>query len=212
VLWRRAPKTRNEFVAAGDRARARGRLDAAAAAYRRALAEHGPDPRVHGKLAPVLLLLHDRAGAAASFRSAAEGHLESGFVDRALAVYRQARQALPLEPEFHSEAARIHLLRGRRAEAAAALAQGGRALARRDPAAATELLRGALALQPSNLEVVVALAPLLRRQGGSAEALALLAPLEREARGPELRRVRWAIFRVAPGLRTGWRWLAACAA
>lgn len=200
------------MIGAGDRARARGRLEAAAAAYQRALAEHGPDPRVHGKLAPVLVLLKDRAGAAASFRSAAEGHLAAGFLDRALAVYVQARQALPLDAEFHSEAARIHLLRGRRADAAAALARGGRTLGRSDPAAATEMLRGALALQPANLDAVLALAPLLRRERRVAEALALLAEVEPGARGRALRRVRWATFRLAPGVRAGWRFLAACVA
>jgi tetratricopeptide (TPR) repeat protein len=211
-IWKRAPRSRDEVIGAGDRARARGRLEAAAAAYRSVLAEHGPDPRVHGKLAPVLVLLKDRAGAAASFRSAAEGHLAAGFLDRALAVYCQARQALPLEPEFHSSAAHMHLLRGRRIDAAAVLAQGGRVVGRRDPAAAMDLLRSALSIQPANLEAVVALAPLLRRERRSAEALELLAQVEPGARGRALRRVRWAIFRAAPGFRTGWRWLAACAA
>lgn len=203
-FWKRAPQTRTEIIAAGDRARARGRSSAAAAAYRKALAEHGPDPRVHGKLAPVLVELGDVAGATASFRSAAEGHLASGFLDRALAVYAQARRALPLEAEFHSEAARIHLLRGRRVEAAAALVQGGRVLGRKDPVAGAELLRGALLIQPSNVEAVLAIAPLLRRQRRAAEALELLERVERDARGRALRRVRWQIFRVAPGFRTAW--------
>jgi tetratricopeptide (TPR) repeat protein len=207
-FWTRKPKTRSELVAAADGARAKGRLKAAVAGYRKVLAEHGPgDPHVHGKLAPLLARLEDGDGARASFRCAAEGHLQSGFLDRALAVYVQASGTFPLEPDFHSEAARIHLVRGRRADAAIVLATGGRALGRARRGEAIEMLRGALVIHPGQLEATLALAPLLREEGRRAEARQLLESVLPGLRGAALRRVRWAIFRVAPGFRTGWRWL-----
>ena len=211
-LWKRKEKTRGELVAAADRARAKGRLRAAVQGYRRVLAEHGADdPHVNGKLAPLLARLKDATGALSSFRLAAEGHLRAGFHDRAMAVYSQAREAFPLEPEFHSELARIHLVRGRRADAAIVLARGGRALGRTQRARAIEMLRGALGLQPGHLDATLFLAPLLRLEDKRGEALELLRNLEPELRGAPLRRVRWQIFRTAPGLRTAWRWTAALA-
>jgi Tfp pilus assembly protein PilF len=211
MLFRRRAWTRVERLAAADRARARGRVRTAVAGYRLVLAEHGDDPHVHGKMAPLLARLADADGARESFRCAAAGHARAGFLDRALAVYVQARAAFPLEPDFHAEAARIHLVRGRRADAALALAAGGRALGRTRPADAVEMLRGALALHPAHLEATLALAPLLCREGRRGEAVEQLEALAPDARGPALRRVRWALFRAAPSAASAWRWLrAAC--
>ncbi len=210
AFWKRKPRTRGELIAAADRARVTGRLKAAAEGYRRVLAEHDPDdPHVNGKLAPLLAHLGDTTGALSSFRRSAEGHLRAGFHDRALAVYAQACDAFPLEPDFHSEAARIHLVRGRRADAAIVLVRGGRALGRTRRASAIEMLQGALGLQPSDLEATLALAPLLRREDRRSEALELLRCIEPELRGAPRRRVRWQILRTAPGLRTAWGWMAA---
>jgi len=210
AFWSRKPKTRAELVAAADRARAKGRVRTAVAGYRKVLAEHGhDDPHVHGKLAPLLARLDEDAAALASFRSAADGHLKAGFLDRALSVYVQASGAFPLEPDFHSEAARIHLVRGRRAEAALTLVQGGRALGRTRRGDAIEMLRGALGLSPGQVEGTLALAPLLRLEGRRDEARALLQGVEPGLRGAPLRHVRWALFRIAPGLRTGWRFVRA---
>ena len=77
ALFRRKPKTRSELVAEADRARVRGKLDAAAAGYRRALESDPADASVHVKLAPVLARLGDAEGAARSFRAAAQKHLDA---------------------------------------------------------------------------------------------------------------------------------------
>ncbi|MFL5271773.1 MAG: tetratricopeptide repeat protein [Anaeromyxobacteraceae bacterium] len=209
MLFRRRAQTRGERLAAADLARAHGRLRRAVAGYRRVLAEHGDDPHVHGRLAPLLARLDDAEGARASFRTAALGHARAGFLDRALAVYVQARAQFPLEADFHAEAARIHLLRGRRADAALALARGGRALGRTQRADAIEMLRGALALHPTHLDATLALAPLLCRDGRRDEALELLGGLEPDVAGRALRRVRGALFRAAPSPGAAWRWLSA---
>lgn len=207
AFWSRRPATRADLLAAADRDRARGRVKAAVATYRRVLLDHGDDALVRGKLAPLLAYLDEDDEAVDSFRRAAEGHLAAGFLDRALAVYTQARAAFPLEAEFHSEAARIHLLRGRRADGAIVLAEGGQALGRTRRTDAIEMLRGALGIQPGHLPATLTLARLLRQDGQRDEARRLLEGVEGAARGAWLRRVRWALFRTEPGLHTGWRWL-----
>ncbi len=130
-----------------------------------------------------------------------------GFVERALCVYLQARREFPLEPVFHMEAARVHLARGRRADAAIVLAEGGRAVGRARRADGIEMLRGALGLQPGHVQATLALALLLREEGQRKEARQLLERIEPSLRGATLRSARWEMFRVAPGIRAGWRWM-----
>jgi len=209
-LFSRKPKTRRDVVQAADKARARGKLEKAAAGYRKVLVEQPNDPGTSLKLGEVLARLGDHDGAATCFRAAAQRHLAAGFLDRASAVQTTALEALPLATEFRRESARLHLLRGRGADAVRVLLTGGRALAkarRRDDA--IPLLRHALEIEPWHLDTVLVLAPLLARAARRQEARALAAGLESRVRGPALRRARWLSFRLAPGLGTFWRWLRA---
>jgi tetratricopeptide (TPR) repeat protein len=212
-LFRKPPRTRAEIVANADRARARGRLKRAAAGYREALAQDPDDSAVNLKLAPVLARLGEADESARCFRRAAEKHLAAGFTDRAAAVCVTATGALPLDAGLRLEVARLNVLRGRKADAVAALLDGGRALsrARRRPAAVS-LLRRALEILPLHLEAGLALAPLLAAEGSLDEARALVAALEETARGRALRRVRWVAFRLGPSPRALWRWAASAIA
>jgi Tfp pilus assembly protein PilF len=203
AFFRRKPQSRAELVAAADRARSRGRVRAAIAGYREALAADPSDPSVNVKLAPLLARIGDADGGARCFRTAAERHLTAGFVDRAAAVCLNATGVFPLDAGFRLEVARLNLQRGRKVDAVAALVEGGRALTRaRRRDAATSLLRRALEISPDHLEALLAIAPLLASGGRRAEALALLEAAEARAAGRELRRVRWALFRNAPSIRT----------
>jgi len=209
-LFSRKPKTRREVVHAADRARSRGKLLQAAAGYRQVLVEQPNDPSTSLKLGDVLARLGDEDGAATCFRAAAQRHLAAGFLDRASGVHSAAVEALPLASEFRLESARLHLLRGRSADAVRVLLAGGRALARvRRREDAIPLLRRALEIEPWHLDTVLTLAPLLARAGQGEEARALAAGLASRVRGPALRRARWLAFRLSPGLRTFWRWLRA---
>lgn len=210
ALFKRSPRTRAEIVAEADRARTRGRLRRAVAGYRLALESDPADPSVNVKLGPVLARLGDAEGGARCFRIAAKKHLDAGFVDRAAAVNLAAAGVFPLDGGFRLELARLNVARGRKQDAVAALVEGGRALARaRRPDAAASLLARALELEPWHLDAGLALAPVLGATGRAADARALLAGLEARTRGPARRRVRWAAFRLDPGLRTFWRWLRA---
>lgn len=209
-LFRRAPRTRSEIVAAADKARARGRVKKAVEGYRQALASDPTDPSVNVKLGPLLARLGDEAGGAHCFRTAAKRHLDAGFTDRAVAVNVAAAAVFPLDAGFRLEVARLNLLRGRRQDSVAALLEGGTALAKaRKWEASISLLQRALEIEAWHLDACLALAPALHRAGRSAEGRALLDGLDVRIRGPARRRVRWAAFRLSPGLRTFWRWLRA---
>ena len=210
ALFRRKPRSRAEVVAAADRARTRGRVRAAIEGYREALASDPSDPSINVKLAPLLARIGDVEGGVRCFRAAAERHLAAGFVDRAAAVCVNATTVFPLDAGFRLEAARLNVQRGRKADAAAVLVDGGRTLARaRRRDAAASLLRRALEISPDHLDAALALAPLLAAEGRRGEARALLAAAEERAAGRELRRVRWVTFRLAPSPATFVRALAA---
>ncbi|ABS26791.1 lipopolysaccharide assembly protein LapB [Anaeromyxobacter sp. Fw109-5] len=209
ALFRRKPRSRVEIIAAADRARARGRIRKAVAGYREALRADPEDPSLNVKIAPLLARIGQGAEGARCFRRAAERHLAAGFTDRAAAVCANAIQVFPQEPAFRRELARLHALRGRRADAVGALVDGGQVLARRQRPAAVSLLRFALELEPMHVEARLTLAPLLAALGERVEARAILRALEGHARGRDLRRVRWAALRLAPSPRALWRWVAA---
>jgi Tfp pilus assembly protein PilF len=212
-LFRRRPRTRAETIAAADQARARGRTKRAAALYEEALRAQPEDPAVNAKLAPLLARLGDAEGGARAYRKAAEAHLRAGFVDRAAGVVAAAAGTFPLDAGFRLEGARLNLERGRRQDAVNGLVDGGHALrrARRWDASAS-LLRRALELEPLHLEAALALAPVLASTGAAPEARALLARVERTARGRALARVRFAAFRLSPTPAALWRWLRAALA
>jgi Tfp pilus assembly protein PilF len=209
-LFSRKPRSRAELVAEADRARSRGKVRKAAAAYREALQADPTDPSVNVKLGPLLARLGDPEGGARCFRVAAKRHLDAGFVDRAAAVTLTATGVFPLDSAFRLELADLNVKRGRRQDAVATLLAGGKAQARAGrPDLAAALLGKALELEPWHLETCLALVPVLVRSGHAGSARELLAKLERRYRGPALRRVRWAAFKVSPGLGTFWRWLRA---
>ncbi len=192
-----------------EKARARGKRKKAVAGYRTIL-EHEPDDYVvHGKLAPLLVDDAPR-DAWTSFEKAAQGHASKGFADRALAVYRQAADALPFIPEGWEQVAALHQQRGRRADAVKALLDGQGHFWRRtqDLPTAVRLLEKVLALEPWHVDGTVALARATKKLGDRAGAVerlnALLAHVEP---GPPRRRVLRARFGVAPGFRHFWAWL-----
>jgi Tfp pilus assembly protein PilF len=212
AFWRRKPYDRVRVLQAADRARARGRLEKAIAGYRQVLAEDPGDLAVHGKIAPLLARTGRDEEALRSFEVAAKGHLDKGFVDRGLAVYVQAAGHYPERAFFWEEAARLHLLRGTRADAARALVDGGVATGEHVVKTGERLLRRALEIDPWHAEGRLALSRLLRRQGRRGEARALLEELAPRLSGSELRRVRGALFRLGPTPAAAWRWLRAATA
>jgi tetratricopeptide (TPR) repeat protein len=201
---------RAALVAAGDRARSRGRVKKAIGLYRKALEEAPGDATVHGKLAPLLARKKLKREALASFATAAAGQARAGYTDRAIALQKQAVEHYPEESALWDELVRLHLLRDRRADAAAALVAGGRRLHRtRHLRLAERVLKRALELQPWHPAAVDLLARTLGRAGRKREALELLEAFAAIARGLPLRRARRLAFRLSPSPRNLWRWIQA---
>ncbi len=210
MLWTKKAYDRTETLAAADRARARGRRKRAIALYRRVLEATPGDLAVHAKIAPLLARTGRRDEALASFRAAADGQIKAGYPDRALSLVRQAADAYPEELGLWDDIARLHLGRGRRADAVAAMLDGGRRLQRtRHLAVANRVLRRALDIEPWHPEATLLLARVLARGGHPGDALALLEGLSARVRGKSLRRARRLAFRISPTPRHLWRWMAA---
>jgi tetratricopeptide (TPR) repeat protein len=208
--WSNHPFDRTEELAAADVARARGRRKQAIAGYRRVLEVHPQDLTVHAKIAPLLASSGDRDGALTSFRAAADGQARAGFHERALSLFIQAAEHYPDEEALWPEIARLHLQRGRRAEAVAALTHGAWRLhlARQFPVA-ERVLRLALQFEPHDADAIAILARTVRAAGRREEAVRLLEDLAVRVHGRRLVAVRGILFRVHPTFGHLWGWVRA---
>lgn len=210
LFGKKEPPSRSTLIAEADRARAKGHLKKAIAGYRKALESDPKDPIVHGKLAPLLARVNEPEASLQSFSTAAQGHLDKGFADKALSVYTQAAETFPTHVELWQQVVQMYLARGLRADAVRMLLRGRLLLRNKNERReAIALLKEALAMEPTLFEPRLDLARLLARQGLRAEALALLEPMAEQLTGGMLRQVRGTMLRVSPSLGSGWRWLRA---
>jgi tetratricopeptide (TPR) repeat protein len=208
--WSGRPFDRREVLAEADQARASGRRRQAIAGYRRVLEQHPEDLTVHARVAPLLAASGDRDGSLRSFRTAAEGQSKAGYHERSLSLLIQAAEHFPDEEPLWPEIARLHLQRGRRAEAVAALTGGGwRLYLSRQYPVAERVLRLALELGPDDADAVAILARTLRRAGRRPEAIELLEKLAARASGRRLAAVRRLLFQIQPTPGRLWSWLRA---
>lgn len=190
---------RTELLAQADRSRTRGRRKRAITLYATLLRQDPNDLTVHGKIAPLLAAEGLRDQAMASFRAAADGHTAAGYVDRAIAVLRQAADLFPEEEALWVEIANSHVQRGRRGDAVAVLSIGGERLLRgRYRPIGAKILRRALELEPWNVKATLLLARTLGRERRREEALALLDGLCRRVSGQGRRQARGLSFRLSP--------------
>lgn len=208
ALFARKPVSRQDRLAAAGKARAAGRTKKAIAEYRQALADQPDDPATHAKLATLLAKEEDFPAAWGSFVAAGERWFEQGFVDKALANYLQATQAMPWHPKTWKAVARMLLAKGRRADAYRLLLEGrGHMRRRRQRPEAIELLTVAAQIDDSDFEVMFDLARLLRKVGRNEDAATVLEPLARAYEGAQLKRVRREYLSLGPGAKTAWQWL-----
>ncbi len=199
---------RTELLAQADKSRARGRRRRAITLYAKLLEQDPNDLTVHGKIAPLLAVEGKGAAAMASFRAAASGHAAAGFVDRGIAVLRQAADHFPEDESLWTEVANLHVMRGRRGDAVAALVAGGeRLLDGRYRPIGAKVLRRALELEPWHAQATLLLAKTLAREKRRQEAVALLEGLARRTGGRARAQARRLAFWYMPTLRRLWRWL-----
>jgi tetratricopeptide (TPR) repeat protein len=116
-----------------------------------------------------------------------------GRLKKAIAGYRQVLQADPKDAAVHGKIAPLLARTGQPSEALASF----------EAAARIHLDAG------FSDRALSTLARLLRRQQRRADARALLEELAPRLSGQDLRRVRRALFWIAPTPAAGWRWLRA---
>jgi tetratricopeptide (TPR) repeat protein len=208
--WGKRSFNRTEALAAADVARSRGKRKQAIAGYRRLLEANPQDLTVHAKIAPLLVASGDRDAALASFRTAADGQAKAGFHERALSLFIQAVEHYPDEESIWPDIARLHLQRGRRAEAVAALTQiGWRLHLARNHKAAERAIRLGLQFEPYDADATAILARTIRAAGRRDEAVQLLELLAARTRGRRQRAVQGLIFRLHPTFGHLGAWLVA---
>ena len=212
MLFRdKAPQTRSEIIAEADRARSKGRLKKAISGYKKALELEPKDPVIHGKLAPLLARAKQPEAALQSFQAAAQGHLDKGFADKALAVYSQAADTFPHQVKLWQQLAQLNASKGLRMDAVKALLRGRLHFRRKhERRGAITLLQDTLALDPTLFEVKLDLALQLSRERHQAEAMTILNALMPEAKSRRhLRRLRATLLRVEPSPSAWGRWIRA---
>ena len=210
MLQRKKTSSRSDILEAAGRAQAKGRRKRAITEYQKLLKENGEDYIVHGKVAPLLAECRRHEEAWASFRASGEGYLKDGFEDKAKSVYIQATRFLPYEINGWKRVVKLHIDRGHRADALKTLREGRRRFSRRSHRKeAIVLLRIAWKLTPWHFDVTFDLARLLAKSGDHDNAMRFLLGLAERENGYNLRRVRGAILKMAPGPHTAWLWLRA---
>jgi tetratricopeptide (TPR) repeat protein len=192
------------------RARSRRQRRRAIALYRHALALDRNCVEIHERLAPLLAEAGQEFDAWNSYRAVAHAALRDGREDRAIAVFREATRALPLEIQAWQGLARLLLRQSENDAAIDVLLDGSRQF-RTDwhRPQAIHLLRRARTIDPWHFDTVLELAQLLGRSDQQAEARLLLEELAERCDERRLRRVRLAQLQVTRGPRELLRWLSA---
>jgi tetratricopeptide (TPR) repeat protein len=204
------PFDRQETLRVAEQLRSKGKWKKAAIEFKKILAHVPADAEVHGKLAPILVTLGERAAASKSYLVAAEGHINKGFADKAIAIYLQAADLDPTDHKLYEKVARLHQERGRKAEAIKVLCDGAKKQKGRDGRTkAIRLYQCAIALDSHHLEATLGLARSLSSDGRGKEARKLLEQFATFAKGTALKKVRGLQFRLLPTPGAFFRWLKA---
>ena len=188
-------------------ARKKGKRKKAISLYRKALSKEPEDPDSQIRLGRLLAERNEFDEAWGCFVKAAGGYYEKGFVDKAVGVYKQARQYVPTKIEVWQRLADLDLQRGRSADAVNNLYLGSRVFRRRKHRRkAHELLSQAFQIEPYRFEVTYDLAVLLIKYKEKGRARKMLDELARRTKGRDLRRVRGKLFWLGPTPAAGWRY------
>ena len=199
---------RRTILDAASRARVHKHYRRAVALYRRVLAVEPGNVELHLKLAPLLAATHQHFDAWTSFRFCARAALRDKRLELAAAIYREAARCLPREVRAWEKLAKTEIRQRRSRQALEALREGRLQFrGRRWRPQAIALLRRALEIDPSGLEIALDLSRQLAKAEQESEAQLLLERLASRCSASELARVRLAHWRIAPTLGNTWRWL-----
>jgi tetratricopeptide (TPR) repeat protein len=200
---------RARLLDAAARARRRNRFHEAITCYERVLAAEPKNPELLRRIAPLFAQVAEPDRAWQAYRAAADEFVRTGFANKAIGVYREAASQMPRTAVAWLAIADLERARGRIVDAKLALLTGrGHYKQRGDACVAADLLRRALALDPSDFDARLDLARCEARAGETALALASLAAAL-VARPDAVRRIRWQELRVEPSAERAWDWLRA---
>ena len=201
---------RAKVLEAANKARSKKKRARAIELYRWILAMEPQNQELHAKLGPLLAETGQDFDAWLSFNATARASLREGHIDKAIAVYREAAQLLPLEIQAWQGIGRLERKRGRNMDGVKSLLDGAHRFKRRGLRShAIYLLRMAREIEPFHFQTVLQLARLLGTTSQRPEAHRMLDGLTQRCSGGQLRRIRAVQFRLSPGVVTAWRWLQA---
>lgn len=149
---------------------------------REKIRDRSDDPKLHQRLAQLLLERGQRAEAMDAFVKAAQCHAEAGFHVRAIAMYRRVLR-MEETPEVMVKLAELYLANGYMGDA---LAQYKKVIkhyrVKGKPHGILNVLRRMVEVDPERLEIRLKYVELLRSEGFLAEALDELALLYTQQR------------------------------
>jgi len=200
---------RARLLDAAARARRRNRFHEAITCYERVLAAEPSNPELLRRIAPLFAQVAEPDRAWQAYRGAADEFARTGFADKAIGVYREAASQMPRTAVAWLAISEMERARGRIVDAKLSLLTGRAHYKQRgDACVAADLLRRALALDPSDFDARLDLARCEARAGETALALGSLAAAL-EVRPDAVRRIRWHELRVEPSAARVWAWLSA---
>ena len=204
------PYDRGELLQAASRAYASGKTKKALRLYLEVLGLEPENAELHRKVAPLLARRRQHREAWESFSFAATSLVQEGFLEKAIAVYKEALHFVPRQPAAWLAIADLHRQRERPADAVEALLEGRSHLRkRRDRPDAIQLLAAVREIDPHHFPASLDLARLYAQRGDRRGAMGLLDGLLRRAHRTELRRIRALQFRMTPTPAALWRCLRA---
>lgn len=212
-FWNKQVYDRSSTLEKAAKAQGRGNKKKAVVEYKKVL-EHEPEnPSILAKVAALLAETKQPKEAWDAFVKAAEIYKKQGFDEKALAVYVTATSYMPNEVELWETVAKMHVKRGRPADAVKACLDGRRNFRKRKHREyAIRLLALATRIEPWEFESTFDLAGLRRADGDKREARRLLEGLVPRSSKWRLRKVRGALFRLSPTPAAAWRWMRAAIA
>ncbi len=198
---------RARLLDAAARARRRGRYHEAITHYERVLAAEPSNPELLRRIAPLFAQVEEPDRAWQAYRGAADEFARAGYADKAIGVYREAASQMPRTAVAWLSIADLERARGRIVDAKLALLTGRAQYTQRaDVCVAADLLRRALAIDPSDFDARLDLARCETRAGETERALESLAAAL--ALRPDCaRRIRWQELRTQPSVERAWAWL-----
>lgn len=208
-LLRNDSYDRSRLLDAAARARRRGRSREAIQCYERVLAAEPKNPELLRRIAPLFAQVAEPDRAWQAYRAAADEFARAGYADKAIGVYREAAATMPRTAVAWLSIAELERARGRIVDAKLALLSGrAHYKTRADVCVAADLLRRALAIDPSDFDARLDLARCEARAGETQSALESLAAAL-VLRPDRLRRIRWEELRAQPSGARAWAWLRA---